>query len=122
MDREEQIQSALIRYNLKKEKFFKDPMDEYKYFKERIEAISKYSNEFFQNQAYTELTHRYIKAIAVSEDEFDAGPLVGVYRDCLEELGCDSYIMEEEVKNYRKTHGIVKKYNLTVSESAKSHK
>lgn len=117
----DKVDNTLIQYDLKKEAFFSDPMTEYKYFKERIEAIDKYSNDFFQEQAYAGLTRRYIKAIACMEDDYEYSGLVSVYRDCLEELGCDSYIMDQEVENYKATHDM-KKEKIVISETGKGHK
>lgn len=116
MDR---VDEALVKYNLRKEKFFKNPMDEYNYFKERVETISNYSNEFFQEQSYVQLANRYIKAIAAAGDDYESSGLVNVYRDCLEELGYDTYIVDNEVKNYKLTHGIKNGSEKTVSESGR---
>lgn len=123
MENEERFEKALIKHDIKQEVFFKNPMDEYEYFKRRMEAISNYDVEFFKNQALGELAKRYIRAIAEAGDEYEASGLIRIYRDCLEELGIDGYQIDHEVENYKMTHESTKKDNKTpektVSERGK---
>ena len=120
MENEERWEKALIKYDIKQEVFFKNPMDEYEYFKKRMEAISNYEGDFFKTQALGNLANRYIRAIAEAGDEYEASGLIRIYRDCLEELGIDGYEIEHEIENYKMTHESTKKDNKntekTVSE------
>ena len=112
----ERFEKALIKYDIKQELYFKNPLDEYEYFKKRVEAINKYGEDFFKTQALASLANRYIRAI----ESFETSALVRIYKDCLEELGIDGYQIESEVENYKMTHESTKENNKnsekTVSE------
>ena len=107
--------------DLKKEVFFAAE-DEYKYFEQRLDAISHYSNSFFQKQAMIELSKRYIRALANinknNMDEYETESLRQVYIDILIQLGVDEYIIESEVENYKSTH-LDDNENIIVSSKGK---
>lgn len=112
-----------VRRNLDGEIYFADPTAEYDYFMSRMDAISKYSNEFFRESSKAELSRRYLKALAMlrEENSFDSEPLADVYYDILNRLGIDQYCIDGEVDNYIKTHDIdfSKKGDMIVSSRGK---
>jgi len=116
----ERFEKALIKYDIKQELYFKNPLDEYEYFKKKLKEINKYVEDFFKTQALANLANRYIRAIAEAGDSFETSALVRIYKDCLEELGIDGYQIESEVENYKMTHESTKENNKnsekTVSE------
>lgn len=98
--------------------FFEDPNVEYEYFRNRMDQIKKYNSEFIQQQAISSLISRYIKAIVSLTDDLECAALKDVYLDCLNQLGIDSYIIDQEVDNYQKTH-VVDKQNIHVSKTGR---
>lgn len=123
MDNNIETEKDAVKKSLEGELYFQNPTDEYNYFLERMEAIAKYSNEFFRESAKEALISRYIKALAMlrEENEFDSVTLSDVYYDILNQLGIDSYCVEKEIDNYIKIHDIdySKKENIIVSNSSK---
>lgn len=112
-------EEEMVKSNIAGEVYFQNPAEEYNYFLTRMKAINKYSNEFFIESAKLDLANRYLRALALlrEENSFDSEPLADVYYDILSRLGIDSYIIEQEVDNYIKTHDIdySKKSNIVVS-------
>ncbi|MBR2840739.1 MAG: hypothetical protein IKF01_02590 [Bacilli bacterium] len=108
-----------VRRSLDGEIYFANPTAEYDYFMKRMDAISKYSNEFFREIAILKLANRYMKALAMlrEENSFDSETLADVYYDILNRLGIEQYCIEGEIDNYIKTHDIdfTKKSNMVVS-------
>ena len=111
----------LIKKELEKEVYFRDPTKEYEFFTKRLEKINSYENKNFKYYATSNLINRYIRAIASFEDVYEADAFIQVYRDCLIKLGADDYSIDEEVENYKKTHNTREIYKF-VSEHSKSPK
>ena len=115
------MREDLMKKELEKEVYFKDPAKEFEYLTKRLEVINGYDNKYFKNQAISNLINRYIRAIASFDDVYEADAYIQVYKDCLIELGADDYSIEEEVENYKKTHN-TKEIHKYVSERNNSPK
>lgn len=105
-----------IRDLFENEMFFQDPRKELKYFNNRMETISKYSEDFFKQRALINLVDRYVRALASLTDSYESKNLADVYIDCLMRLGMDDYCIEQEVEDYKATHSNIEE-NIIVSKS-----
>ena len=88
--------------------FLQNPNEKLQYFKNKIKAISKFSNQFFKHQAYNKLINRYLKKLAFLGDEYESNSFKQLYIDLLIRLEVDDYTIDKEIENYRQIYNIKK--------------
>ena len=83
------------------EKFFKQHINEYKYFLRLREELVTLPYDK-QVERVTNLREKYINAVITlrEQDEYESGPLMDVYKDCLTQLGIDPYSLDSVIESY----------------------